>query len=142
MKSDNEANKCTGTKYHYTASTLQDAVRATNEKGVKAKNKLEAYAVKNGTAMKLTDKNGLAKAENLDLGLYLIVETKVPEQVTMTVEPWIVSVPMTHSDGKGWFYDVYVYPKNQSGNPTLEKLVRNAEGKNVTDGSKRKQGKD
>ena len=142
MTADNETNKCNGTKYHYTASTLQNAVKVTNAKGIEAKNKLEDYAIKHGTAMDLTDKDGLTKAENLNLGLYLIVETKVPEQVTMTVDPWIVSVPMTHSDGDGWFYDIYVYPKNQSGNPTLEKLVRNAEGKNITDGSKRKQGKD
>lgn len=28
---------------------------------------------------------------------------------------------MTTIDGKDWNYDVTVYPKNQTGNPTLEK---------------------
>lgn len=136
MTAETEANKCTSTtKYHYSAAILQDAIRKTNEKGVASKDALEAYAIKNGTAMTLTDKDGLTKAENLDLGLYLVVETKVPEQVTSTVDPWLVSIPMTHSDGESWFYDLYVYPKNQTGNPTLEKLVRNATGKNSTDGS-------
>ena len=46
-------------------------------------------------------------------------------------------------DGKNWNYDVTVYPKNQTGNPTLEKTVRedkNSTGKNtgsltdITDG--------
>lgn len=137
MTAETEANKCTDmTKYHYSASTLQAAVRAVNDRGVEAKNQLEAYAVKNGTAMELTDENGLTKAQGLELGLYLIVETKVPEQVTSTVDPWLVSVPTTHSDGESWFYDLYVYPKNRTGNPTLEKLVRNAGGKNADDGSK------
>ncbi len=137
MKADNETNKCEETdKYHYPASVLQDALKATNEQGIAAKNKLEDYAVKHGTTMELTDENGLTKAENLELGLYLVVETKVPEQVTSTVDPWFVSIPSTHTDGGSWFYDLYVYPKNQTGNPTLEKLVRNATGKNTTDGSK------
>ena len=40
---------------------------------------------------------------------------------------------MTTVDGTGWNYDVTVYPKNQTGNPTLEKTVReskNSTGKN------------
>ena len=139
MTATNEENKCDTGKIHYTASTLQEALKKTNEQGVSAKDKLEAYAVKHGTAMPLTDENGQTKAENLDLGLYLVVETKVPEQVTSTVDPWLVSVPMTHTDGGSWFYDVYAYPKNQTGNPTLEKLVRNAPGANATDGSNKAQ---
>lgn len=141
MNASNEENKCGSDKFHYTASTLQAALKATNEQGVVAKDKLEAYVIKHGTAMELTDKDGLTKAENLELGLYLVVETKVPEQVTSTVDPWMVSIPMTHSDGGSWFYDVHVYPKNQTGNPTLEKLVRNAPGPNATDGSNTVQNK-
>ena len=140
MTADNEKNKCDEDKYHYTASVLEQALKDTNAQGVVSKDKLEDYAVKHGTATELTDKDGLTKAENLDLGLYLIVETKVPEQVTSTVDPWLISVPMTHADGSSWFYDLYVYPKNQSGNPTLEKLVRNATGQNATDGSTTVQG--
>lgn len=143
MTAENEANKCTNEgKYHYDANVLQDALKTTNAKGVEAKNQLEDYAVKHGTATPLTDKEGYTKVENLDLGLYLIVETKVPEQVTITVDPWFTSVPTTHTDGTRWFYDLYVYPKNQSGNPTLEKLVRNATGANATDGTTTAQGKD
>lgn len=40
---------------------------------------------------------------------------------------------MTTVDGAGWNYDVTVYPKNQTGNPTLDKTVReakNSTGKN------------
>lgn len=89
-----------------------------------SKNQLENYVKDNGgTAMELTDTFGITSADQLDLGLYLIVETKVPEQVTDTVAPFFVSLPMTTNDGDSWNYDATVYPKNQSGMPTLEKLV-------------------
>lgn len=73
-----------------------------------------------------TDKNGYTHLDNLELGLYLFVETEVPEQVTDTVNPWFVQLPFTSADGDMWQYDMNVYPKNQSGNPTLDKSVRNA----------------
>ena len=38
-----------------------------------------------------TDANGLASKDGLPLGLYLMVETKVPEQVTSTVNPWFLT---------------------------------------------------
>ena len=41
---------------------------------------------------------------------------------------------MTTIDGTAWNYDVTVYPKNQTGNPTLDKTVRedkNSTGKNT-----------
>ena len=31
---------------------------------------------------------------------------------------------MTNDDGEQWFYDVYVYPKNQTNIPDLDKKVR------------------
>lgn len=60
---------------------------------------------------------------NLELGLYLVVETKVPEMVTSTCNPFFVCLPMTSSGGS-WIYDVTVYPKNLTGNPTLDKTLR------------------
>lgn len=71
------------------------------------------------------------------------METRVPENVTSTCNPFFVSLPMTTIDGAAWNYDVTVYPKNQTGNPTLDKTVReakNSTGKNtgsltdITDG--------
>ncbi len=34
---------------------------------------------------------------------------------------------MTESDGSEWFYDIYVYPKNQTNNPTIDKQVKSDE---------------
>ena len=107
------------------------------------KNTLETAVKNGGVAMIETDATGHTSASNMEQGLYLVVETRVPENVTSTCNPFFVSLPMTTIDGAAWNYDVTVYPKNQTGNPDLEKTVReakNSAGKNtgsltdITDG--------
>ena len=98
------------------------------------KNALEAAVKNGGVAMTETDATGHTSADQLEQGLYLIVETRVPENVTSTCNPFFVSLPMTTIDGAAWNYDVTVYPKNQTGNPDLDKTVReakNSTGKNT-----------
>ena len=98
------------------------------------KNALETAVKNGGVAMTETDATGHVSADQLEQGLYLIVETRVPENVTSTCNPFFVSLPMTTVDGAAWNYDVTVYPKNQTGNPTLDKTVReakNSTGKNT-----------
>ena len=114
------------------------AANATN-----AKNALETAMKNGGVAMTETDTAGHTFADQMEQGLYLVVETRVPENVTSTCNPFFVSLPMTTVDGAAWNYGVTVYPKNQTGNPTLDKTVReakNSTGKNtgsltdITDG--------
>lgn len=110
----------------YTSDTLIDALEGqltANRRGTK--DALEAVATQSGTAMPLTDDiTGTTSVDGLTLGLYLLVETKVPENVTTTVNPFLVSLPMTDTQtADGWIYDVKVYPKNETGSPTLEKEV-------------------
>lgn len=78
-----------------------------------------------------TDENGLAKFGNLDIGLYVVIETETPKAVTKPVTPFLISVPMTKvvtADSKPtateWLYDIHVYPKNSTavGEVTLKKL--------------------
>lgn len=89
------------------------------------KEALESYMASNGgTAMPETDENGKSAVSGLEQGLYLLVETRVPEDVVDTTDPFLVSLPMTTVDGSEWNYDVTVYPKNETGDPTLEKTVR------------------
>ena len=105
------------------------AANATN-----VKNALETAMKNGGVAMPETDATGHASADQMEQGLYLVVETRVPENVTSTCNPFLVSLPMTTIDGVAWNYDVTVYPKNQTGNPTLDKTVReakNSTGKNT-----------
>ena len=147
-------DKLDSANYYYTSNTLNKALAdALAANSTTVKDALETYITANGGAeMALTDANGSTSVSELPVGLYLLVETKVPEMVTSTVNPFFVSLPMTtvtgdensasQDGGQRWNYDVVVYPKNETGIPTLEKTVRESAadtGKNngtnaITDG--------
>ncbi len=130
-----DAHKSENGKNYYTSDLLNNKLSAAlTANATTAKNALETAAKNGGAAMTETDAAGHTSAENLEQGLYLVVETRVPENVTSTCNPFFVSLPMTTIDGAAWNYDVTVYPKNQTGNPTLDKTVReakNSTGKNT-----------
>ena len=127
-KTDNGINYFTSDMLNNKLSTALAANATT------VKNALETAVKNGGVAMPETDAAGHTSASDMEQGLYLIVETRVPENVTSTCNPFFVSLPMTTIDGAAWNYDVTVYPKNQTGNPTLDKTVReakNSTGKNT-----------
>ena len=130
-----DAHKTEGGVNYFTSDMLNNklsAALAANATNVK--NALETAMKNGGVAMPETDATGHTYASNMEQGLYLVVETRVPENVTSTCNPFLVSLPMTTVDGTAWNYDVTVYPKNQTGSPTLEKTVReakNSTGKNT-----------
>ena len=69
--------------------------------------------------------DGTAVADNLALGLYLVVETDKPDAVKEAAKPFLVSIPMTSVvDPTSWLYDVTVNPKNVTkyGAATLKKV--------------------
>ena len=119
---------------YYTSDALNNQLAAALAANATAvKNALEVAVKNGGVVMTETDATGHTSASNMEQGLYLVVETRVPEMVTSTCNPFFVSLPMTTIDGADWNYDVTVYPKNQTGNPDLEKTVReskNSTGKN------------
>ena len=59
----------------------------------------------------ITDANGVAKFENLDLGVYLVVETKEPDNSAVSSQAFLVSVPEYVNGARN--YDVKAYPKDQ-----------------------------
>ncbi len=69
-----------------------------------------------GTSKTTEMKNGKATAEftNLDLGVYLVEETKAPSQVVNKTANFLVSVPMTNKAGDDWVYDITADPKNET----------------------------
>lgn len=81
-----------------------------------------------------TNAQGVAQFTELDVGMYLVIETQAPQAVTVPAEPFLVSIPMTRigdtaegeasQNQKQWLYDVTVYPKNSiaKGNVKLVKL--------------------
>ena len=126
--------------WFYESDMLNKAMAtALADNSTTVKNALEAFmaANPNRVYMALTDNNGKTIQRNLSVGLYLVVEDIVPEMVTSTTNPFFVSLPMTTVSGDAnsaspegghfWNYDVVVYPKNETGIPTLEKTVREAQ---------------
>ena len=139
-----DAHKTEGGVNYFTSDALNNKLSAAlAANATTVKNALEAAVKNGGVAMTETDATGHTSASNMEQGLYLVVETRVPEMVTSTCNPFFVSLPMTTIDGSEWLYDLTVYPKNQTGNPNLEKTVRESKsstGKNngsltdITDG--------
>ena len=130
-----DAHKTEGGVNYFTSDMLNNKLSAAlTANATTVKNALEAAVKNGGVAMPETDATGHTSASDMEQGLYLVVETRVPENVTSTCNPFLVSLPMTTIDGAAWNYDVTVYPKNQTGNPNLEKTVReakNSTGKNT-----------
>ena len=139
-----DAHKSENGINYYTSDSLNNKLAAAlAANATSAKNALETAVKNGGVAMTETDAAGHTSASNMEQGLYLVVETRVPEMVTSTCNPFFVSLPMTTIDGSEWTYDIVIYPKNQTGNPDLSKTVRedkNSTGKNtgsltdITDG--------
>ena len=126
-----DAHKTEGGVNYYTSDTLNNKLAtALAANATTVKNALETAVKNGGVAMTETDATGHTSASGLEQGLYLVVETRVPEMVTSTCNPFFVSLPMTTIDGSEWTYDIVIYPKNQTGNPDLSKTVR--ENKNST----------
>ena len=126
-----DAHKTDNSINYFTSDMLNNKLTAAlTANATTVKNALETAVKNGGVAMSETDVTGHTSASDMEQGLYLVVETRVPENVTSTCNPFFVSLPMTTIDGAAWNYDVSVYPKNQTGNPNLEKTVR--ENKNST----------
>lgn len=112
--------------HKHTSDELNKSLSNTLTDNTAGKNTLENYIVSasGATRMPLTKADGTTGATGMQVGLYMFVETKVPANVHTTVDPFFVSLPMTDNEGNDWFYDVDVYPKNQTNIPDLDKLVR------------------
>ena len=70
-----------------------------------------------------TGADGIVTFTDLKLGRYLVVATKLPVNVSVKMESFLIDLPRTSDDGSKWDYDVTVYPKNTTvyGNVTLTK---------------------
>ena len=123
--------------WYYQSDVLNKALAdALEDNATTVKDALEAYVAASDEAivMDKTSETGKTIKRDLDLGLWLCVESAVPEMVTSTTNPFFVSLPMTTVSGDAnsaspegghfWNYDVVVYPKNNTGIPSLEKTVR------------------
>ena len=118
------------------ASCFKDGTAATAYTKENLKTEIAEAAVKDSNNNKtelFTNDQGVVKFDNLEVGLYLVMETTLPQAVTQKADPFLVSIPMTrigagkdettNPNNEVWMYDVTVYPKNSiaQGNVTLEK---------------------
>ena len=132
-----DAGEGTDDYWYYQSDVINKALaNALDTNATTVKDALEAYVAASDEAivMDKTNENGKTIKRNLAVGLWLCVETEVPEMVTSTTNPFFVSLPMTTVSGDSnsaspegghfWNYDVVVYPKNNTGIPSLEKTIR------------------
>ena len=104
-----------------TYADVQDAVEAAIEAGTLVPAKEPAETVLNGNVASVT-------FSDLDLGVYVVVETNAPTQIVERSANFLVSVPMTSADGTQWEYDVVAEPKNEAvrGGVKLKKTGKTA----------------
>ena len=100
-------------------------------------------ASKNGekcvVEMPATNTGGVSTISDLELGLYLAVETTTPAAVTSAIQPFLISVPMTKvvtgTDCKKtateWLYDIHVYPKNSTATGSVTLVKKGVIGNNT-----------
>lgn len=132
-----ESLEHSGSTYYFSSTQINNALaESLQADNTMTKNTLETYlrsheGAKAAGQFTETDANGKTSVSGLSVGLYLIVETYVPEDVVYTTNPFFVSIPSTDADGEYWYYDVYVYPKNQTDYPTLDKTMADADDVSV-----------
>lgn len=106
---DFKSDKTDADKY---TKEIYDKVLAKLNKNKKVEDGTLDGAIKATTKIDDTTDKASAKFTNLDLGLYLVQETKAPSQIVNKTANFLVSVPMTNEAGKAWNYDVVAEPKN------------------------------
>ncbi|MCD8130149.1 MAG: SpaH/EbpB family LPXTG-anchored major pilin [Lachnospiraceae bacterium] len=117
-----------GDSDYFTSNQIMGALADSLADSNTVKTALETWISDQSTAAYgSTNDNGQIVFDDLEQGLYLVVETAVTANVGTTTDPFFVSLPLSVSDGSGWIYDVYVYPKNQTSEPTIDKLVRDSD---------------
>lgn len=91
---------------------------------------IAATIVSNGTAKK-TGTDGIAAFTELEQGLYLVAETDAPATITSKSVPFFVSIPSIVNSENGntsWETDIYAYPKNTVGTPSVDKKITAVNG--------------
>lgn len=122
-----------GTKEYYYANTIQAKLPVASADFI-------TFVKGNGaTAMTKTDSDGKTTASNLELGLYLFVESDYPAEITEPCNPFLISLPSNvtavnngtggdidydnESNTTEWLYDVTAVPKNEKKDIGIDKTI-------------------
>ena len=108
------------TTYNDIETIVTKALAAEGDAALKAVDKATTKTVIDGNGK---SKDGVAQFSNLEVGVYLVKETKAPPQVAHLSANFLVSIPMVSADGKSWNYNIEANPKNTAyyGGITLTK---------------------
>ena len=106
----------------YKFAELDDYFTEASSEIPKVEDFSEDKVIKKYTAT--TNADGIAVFNELPLGFYYVDEINGPAQITKKIEPFVLSLPLTNAEGSEWLYDVYAYPKNETGygDASLQKL--------------------
>ncbi|NMW64551.1 SpaH/EbpB family LPXTG-anchored major pilin [Mobiluncus mulieris] len=88
----------------------------------------------NSGSMTGTTSGGKYKFDNLNPGVYKLVQTKAPKGKQLAA-PAIVVLPLTNPQGTGFMYDIHVYPKNAAIG-SIKKVNITPEGTLLKEGAK------
>lgn len=80
-----------------------------------------------GHVYQSTENKGVYTFGEMAIGVYLVVETKIPEGYTAASKSFLVSIPEWDQETEKWNYDVTAYPKNAP--VTLDKSIKKGEDK-------------
>lgn len=108
------------TTYKDIETIVTEALAAEGDAALKAVATAKTHTITDGDGK---SKDGVAQFSNLEVGVYLVKETKAPPQVAHLSANFLVSIPMVSADGKSWNYNIEANPKNAAyyGGITLTK---------------------
>lgn len=82
---------------------------------------------------------GIVSFSNLPVGMYVLIETNHPDNVSVIASPSLISLPMvntTTSSNNGnaeWMYNIDVYPKNSTSEGNVKIVKKDDEGNLLKD---------
>ncbi|OCA94570.1 hypothetical protein ACU20_06345 [Actinobaculum suis] len=80
-----------------------------------------------------TDNQGVAKFEDLEIGVYLVQEIEPGNNpITKKADPFFVTIPLPSTGGK-WLTDVHVYPKNDVKGPGTKEVTSDKDLRKIGD---------
>ena len=95
------------------STTTYDNIKNAIDDAIQSKELLPAASPQTTKLNSQTNKASVT-FNNLDMGVYLVVETDAPPQVVDRSANFLVSVPMRNTAGTGWNYNIEANPKNQA----------------------------
>lgn len=116
----------TGVKF--TVSKVKDIDLKTDEGWKKLKDLTPESVEIEKPGTEIETKDGIATAENLAPGLYLVEEEANPKDndgnALVKSAPFLITLPMTHpTERTRWLNEVHVYPKNQATEKPVKKIA-------------------